>query len=96
MKSTAIVFEGVRQVGLGEIDLPPAAEQDLVVETLVSGISVGTERWALIGSRGEMKFPHVPGYLSVGRVVQAGRDHAQGAQGTSGLMPPSARSRGVN
>ncbi len=72
MKATAIVFKNVSEVTLEEIELPQPTAEDIVVETLVSGVSVGTERWALIGKRAEMKFPHIPGYMGIGKVVEAG------------------------
>ena len=72
MNATAIIFEADRKVGLTELQLPEPTDNDLVVRMTCSGISVGTERWALIGKRAEMKFPLVPGYLGVGVVEQAG------------------------
>lgn len=72
MKTTAIVFEAEQRVGLAELTLPEPADEDLVVRATTTGVSVGTERWALIGQRPEIKFPNVPGYLGVGVVEQAG------------------------
>jgi 3-hydroxyethyl bacteriochlorophyllide a dehydrogenase len=71
MRSSAIVFTAPRCTGLAEIELPEPGAEDLVVRTTVSGVSVGTERWALLGRRSEMRFPLVPGYLGVG-VVERG------------------------
>ena len=39
----------------GEVGLPDPTADDIVVQTEVSGVSVGTERWALIGKRAEIK-----------------------------------------
>ena len=72
MDATAIIFDKPGSSTLGTVALPTPTPADLVVETLVSGISIGTERWALVGKRPEMKFPHIPGYMGVGRVVEAG------------------------
>lgn len=72
MKAKALVFEAPKKVVLKDLDLPEPGPADLVVETEVSGISVGTERWAYIGKRPELKFPNVPGYMGIGRVTRAG------------------------
>ncbi len=81
MKATAIVFEAERRVGLTKIELPAPTENDLVVRLTCSGISVGTERWALIGQRVEIKYPNVPGYLGVGVVEKVGSACEGFAQG---------------
>lgn len=52
--------------------LPAPTPSDLLVETLASGVSVGTERWALLGKRNEIRFPNVPGYMAAGRVLETG------------------------
>lgn len=72
MKATAIVFEEERRVELAELQLPAPTDNDLLVRFTCSGISVGTERWALIGKRQEIAFPNVPGYLGVGVVEKTG------------------------
>lgn len=72
MKSTAIVFEQPNDVAVRQIELPEPADDELLVRNTVTGVSVGTERWALIGKRPEMKYPNVPGYLGVGVVEQTG------------------------
>ena len=74
MKSQAIVFTSEKSVAIEEIQLPDPRPQDLVVRTFVSGVSVGTERWALIGKRPEIRFPNVPGYMGIGEVLEAGAE----------------------
>ncbi|WP_043585419.1 zinc-dependent alcohol dehydrogenase [Geminisphaera colitermitum] len=76
MNSKAIVFVRPETVELGEVPLPAPTSSDLLVETLVSGVSVGTERWAWLGKRAEIRFPNVPGYMAVGRVLETGADAA--------------------
>ncbi|MEI9997918.1 MAG: zinc-binding alcohol dehydrogenase [Verrucomicrobiota bacterium] len=44
----------------------------MLVETEYSGISQGTEIWALTGKRPELQFPTVPGYQSIGRIQALG------------------------
>ncbi len=74
MNATAIVFSQPRNVELRSVELPGMTDWDLTVELETSAISLGTERWALNGQRpdGDVTFPCIPGYLSVGRIVDAG------------------------
>lgn len=74
MKAKAIIFEGVRKVKIGEIKLPEICENDIVVDVIKSAVSVGTERWALLGLRPEIKYPCIPGYLAVGRIIKTGKN----------------------
>jgi 2-desacetyl-2-hydroxyethyl bacteriochlorophyllide A dehydrogenase len=72
MNANAIIFVRPETVALGKVPLPELAESDIFVEALASGVSVGTERWAWLGKRGEIRFPNVPGYMAAGRVIEAG------------------------
>jgi 3-hydroxyethyl bacteriochlorophyllide a dehydrogenase len=71
----AVVFERPEALTLREIDLPPPAAGEVIVDVEWSGISTGTEKllW-----RGEMPafpglgYPLVPGYETVGRVAACG------------------------
>ena len=72
MKAKAIVFEKVRRVVVRDVPLPAPTASDIVVENEVSAVSGGTERWALIGKRPEIRFPNVPGYMGCGHVVWVG------------------------
>ena len=74
MKAEAIVFEAPGEVRVREVELPDLGPADVLVETEVSGVSVGTERWALTGKRDEISLPSVPGYMGVGRIVESGRE----------------------
>ena len=96
MKARAIIFTAENTVAMSEIQLPDPRPQDLVVQTLASGVSVGTERWALIGKRSEIRFPNIPGYMGIGEVIEAGaeakkRGYREGQLvnfGVSRLLPP--------
>lgn len=77
MKTCAIVMEQPGRLQLGELDLDPATEQDLVVDIAWSGISTGTERLLWNGQMPAfpgMGYPLVPGYESVGHVRHAGSE----------------------
>ncbi len=78
MQTQAIVFPEVNRAALETITLPPRQPSDVLVEVELSGVSVGTEVWALTGQRppGDTTFPCVPGYQAVGVVREAGPDAA--------------------
>lgn len=75
MKTQAIVLEQPEHLVLRELELTPPTDEDLVVDIEYSGISTGTEKLLWSGRMPAfpgMGYPLVPGYESVGRVVQAG------------------------
>lgn len=76
MQTTAVIFTAPGTIELGSVELPDPRPTDVVVRVEVSGVSVGTERWALIGKRPEMAFPHVPGYMGIGTVTAVGAEAA--------------------
>lgn len=71
-KTPAVVFTAPQKVEFQELDVPHPGEEELLVRATVTGISVGTERWALLGKRPELKYPNVPGYLGVGVIEETG------------------------
>jgi bacteriochlorophyllide a dehydrogenase len=83
MDTLAVVLERPEALQLEHLDLPPAGADDVLVEVDWSGISTGTERLLWTGRMPTfpgMGYPLVPGYESVGHVVQAGPNagHAVG------------------
>jgi 2-desacetyl-2-hydroxyethyl bacteriochlorophyllide A dehydrogenase len=78
----AVVFEGPRRIGVSRVDLPEPGDGDVLVRTLWSGISAGTEMLAYRGEvdprlpldetigalGGSFAFPFRYGYSCVGRV----------------------------
>jgi 3-hydroxyethyl bacteriochlorophyllide a dehydrogenase len=92
LSSLAVVLEEPERLTLATLPLDAPAAADVVVETLWSGVSAGTERLLFTGRMPDfpgMGYPLVPGYESVGRVVEAGPDAhvAVGAQ----VFVPGAR-----
>ena len=74
MDALAVILERPEQLALNRLALTPAAEGDAVVAVSWSGISTGTERLLWSGrmpSFPGMGYPLVPGYESVGTVVEA-------------------------
>ncbi|WP_088347910.1 MULTISPECIES: chlorophyll synthesis pathway protein BchC [Rhodomicrobium] len=75
MQSLAVIFEQPNQMVLGELDLSPPSDGDIVVDMEWTGISTGTERLLWSGRMPAfpgMGYPLVPGYESVGRIIEAG------------------------
>ncbi len=75
MNTTAVVMEGPEKLSLRELALRPMTDSDVVVEVRHSGISTGTERLFYTGAMPPfpgMGYPLVPGYESVGTIVEAG------------------------
>ena len=95
MKTMAIVLEQPEHIAFSRLELTPPEADDVVVDIEFSGISTGTEKLLWNGSMPQfpgMGYPLVPGYESVGRVVQAGPQarHAVGER----VFVPGARCYG--
>ena len=77
LEALAIVLEQPGQLALSRLPLDSPAPDDVIVETRWSGISTGTERLLYRGRMPDfpgMGYPLVPGYETVGEVVEAGSD----------------------
>lgn len=75
MDTLAVVLEAPERLALSRLELAPPGEDDVVVDVEWSGISTGTERLLYTGRMPPfpgMGYPLVPGYESVGRVIEAG------------------------
>lgn len=75
MDSIAVLLEAPERLSLRPLALNPLDSADVLVEIDWSGISSGTEKLLWTGrmpSFPGMGYPLVPGYESVGRVVDAG------------------------
>jgi len=71
----AIVFTGANEVELREIALPACGPKHVVCETIYSFVSPGTELRVLSGAQeSKSKFPLIPGYSWVGRVIEIGSE----------------------
>src|SRR5436190_16537751 len=92
MNALAVVLQQPEQLALRHLDLSAPTDDDVVVAIEWSGISTGTERLLYTGQMPAfpgMGYPLVPGYESVGRVVDAGADSA--AQVGDMVFVPGAR-----
>lgn len=75
METIAVVLRQPEQIELDRLALTVPTADDVVVDVDWSGVSTGTERLLWSGrmpSFPGMGYPLVPGYESVGRVVEAG------------------------
>ncbi len=71
-KCEAVVFTAIREVEVKEIELPDMGAEDILVRTLYSGISIGTEGWILTNKFKGVKYPLITGYQKVGIVEEVG------------------------
>jgi len=92
MTAQAVVLQEPRRLTLRRLALTPPGVADCVVDIEYSGISTGTERLLWSGRMPPfpgMGYPLVPGYESVGRVVDAGP--ASGREVGDWVFVPGAR-----
>ncbi len=77
MNTLAVLLNGPRDLHVGNLALKAPGAGDIVVDISHSGISTGTEKLFWTGQMPPfpgMGYPLVPGYESVGEVVEAGPD----------------------
>ena len=75
MRTTALTFLSRGQLGLQELgDPPPLGPAEILIETVYTGITNGTERHAFLSEHGYGggQFPSRHGYQHVGRVAAVG------------------------
>jgi len=75
LDTIAVVLKQPEHVELSRLALTPPTADDVVVDVDWSGVSTGTERLLWSGRMPPfpgMGYPLVPGYESVGRIVEAG------------------------
>jgi 2-desacetyl-2-hydroxyethyl bacteriochlorophyllide A dehydrogenase len=78
MKTPAVVFPEPGRVEIWEMDLAEPGPEQVRVRTVFSGISQGTERWALTGRYGHFDqdfsayYPCSPGYQAAGVIDLVG------------------------
>ena len=75
LKSLAVVMEAPKRLALTSLPLDEPQPGDVVVDTRWTGVSAGTEKLLYTGrmpSFPGMGYPLVPGYETVGEVVEAG------------------------
>ena len=74
-KYPAVVFTAPNEVAVGSVERAVCGPTDIGLRTRYSMISPGTELRMLAGHYGAGdKVPYVPGYSSVGEVIEVGTD----------------------
>ncbi|MEL6521469.1 MAG: chlorophyll synthesis pathway protein BchC [Pseudomonadota bacterium] len=74
METSAVILKGPRDLTIGSLALAEPKPSDIIVQISHSGISTGTEKLFYSGEMPPfpgMGYPLVPGYESVGEVVEA-------------------------
>jgi 3-hydroxyethyl bacteriochlorophyllide a dehydrogenase len=92
MQTVAVVMDGPGQAALRRVTLAEPGPEDVVVDIQWTSISAGTERLLWSGRMPPfpgMGYPLVPGYESVGRVIDAGAE--SGLRGGEFVFVPGAR-----
>jgi 3-hydroxyethyl bacteriochlorophyllide a dehydrogenase len=92
METIAVVLKQPEQIELSRLVVTPPTAEDVVVDVEWSGVSTGTERLLWSGRMPPfpgMGYPLVPGYESVGRVVDAGS--ATGLHAGQRVFVPGAK-----
>src|SRR5438093_4686770 len=80
MKAPAVVFVGPNKVEIREMELVDVGPKQIGVRTAFSGVSQGTERWALTGRYNHFDedpsafYPCSPGYQAAGIVDVVGSE----------------------
>lgn len=90
LQAQAVVFEAAGQVAVRPLGLSAPTTNDLVVDIDFSGISTGTERLLWTGEMPPfpgLAYPLVPGYESVGTVIEAGSGVRDFSIGDSVFVP---------
>ena len=73
MNVQAVVFPAEDQIEIREVGLPEIQKDHLRAETLYTFVSPGTELRTLAGHYGaDKKYPLIPGYSTISRVVEVG------------------------
>ena len=77
MESLAVIIEAPERLSLRSLRLDTLGTDDVLIDTAWSGVSTGTEKLLWTGEMPPfpgMGYPLVPGYESVGRIADAGRN----------------------
>lgn len=99
MKSKAVVFYAPERLELREVELREMGPDDVLIETYWTSISAGTEKMLFQGKLPPMQmtsYPVIPGYETVGKIVQKGDRVPETALGAFVYVSGSLGYVGVN
>jgi bacteriochlorophyllide a dehydrogenase len=77
MNTLAVILEAPERIALRALEMKAVEASDVVVQIAYSGISTGTEKLLFTGRMPPfpgLGYPLVPGYESVGRIIDAGAE----------------------
>jgi 2-desacetyl-2-hydroxyethyl bacteriochlorophyllide A dehydrogenase len=78
ISAPTVVFPAPGRVEIWTVELPDLGPNDVLLRTVCSGVSQGTERWVLTDryrwANGIPQYPHFPGYQAAGVVEEVGSD----------------------
>src|SRR5262247_2361505 len=93
MRAPAVVFPEPGQVEIREMEYPDVGPDQVGIRTAFSGVSQGTERWALTGRYGHFDedysayYPCSPGYQAAGVVESVGSAVSDITEGDHVIVP---------
>ncbi|MGQ9805618.1 MAG: chlorophyll synthesis pathway protein BchC [Chlorobiales bacterium] len=85
MKSKAVVFYAPEALEVREVELREPGSDDVVIETYWTSVSAGTEKMLFQGKLPPMQmtsYPVIPGYETVGKIIQCGENVPDSALNT--------------
>ncbi len=98
MQSRAVVITQPGTVVLQEVTLHEPGADDVVIETMFTSISAGTERMLLAGQMPHpmLQLPVIPGYETVGRIARIGANVAPALMGQMVYIGGAQCYQGIN
>jgi len=96
--ATAVLATAPNVVSLGQVELADLGPGDVLIRTMATSISAGTERQMLAGTiamPGGSPFPYIPGYEAVGVVEAVGAEVQAGLLGQHMFVGGSMGYKGV-
>jgi 3-hydroxyethyl bacteriochlorophyllide a dehydrogenase len=99
MKSKAVVFYAPEALELREVELREPGSDDVVIQTYWTSVSAGTEKMLFQGKLPPMQmtsYPVIPGYETVGKIIQRGENVPESALNTFVYVSGSLGYIGVN
>lgn len=96
--SKAVVFPNRNAIELREVQVKEPRGSDVLIRTAFTSISAGTERMLLSGQMPHpaLSFPVIPGYETVGKVVEVGKKAPQDLLGQWVYIGGARCFKGVN
>ena len=75
MKADVLLFRKANSPEIAQVELPELKEDEILMRTEYSGVSIGTEMSIITGKRTQNgTFPLVPGYMASGCVLECGKN----------------------